>query len=73
MTYEEFMKKVDSIIASRLGGLTSSDLADTVFTMDRYYDDAEPEEVADEIMEGDVLCRGASPSSVPFTPATPIY
>ena len=50
MTYEEFMKKVDSIIASRLGGLTSSDLADTVFTMDRYYDDAEPEEVADEIM-----------------------
>ena len=25
MTYEEFMKKVDSIIASRLGGLTSSD------------------------------------------------
>ena len=50
MTYEEFMKKVDSIIASRLGGLTSSDLADTVFTMDRYYDDAEPEEVADEMI-----------------------
>ena len=57
MTYEDFMKKVDSIIASRLGGLTSSDLADTVFTMDRYYDDAEPEEVADEIMEGDDIAR----------------
>ena len=58
MTYEEFMKKVDSIIASRLGGLTSSDLADTVFTMDRYYDDAEPEEVADESREGDeIACQ----------------
>jgi len=58
MTCEEFMKKVNSIIASRLGGLTSGDLADTVFTVDRYNDDAEPEDVADEIMEGDdIACQ----------------
>ena len=49
MSYKDFMKEVDSIIASRLGGLTSSDLADTVFTVDRFNDGCSAEEVADEI------------------------
>ncbi len=58
MSYEDFMKKVDSIIASRLGGLTSSDLADTVFTVDRFQAGCDAEEVADEIMEGDdIACQ----------------
>ena len=58
MSYKDFMKEVDSIIASRLGWLTSSDLADTVFTVDRFNDGCSAEEVADEIMEGDdIACQ----------------
>lgn len=53
LTYTEFMRQVDRIIASKLGGMTSSDLADTVFTRDRWEDGCDPEEVAYEIMEND--------------------
>lgn len=52
-TYEQFMKQVDAIIANRLGGMTSQDLSDTVFTHDLFRDGCSPEEVADEIMEND--------------------
>ena len=57
MTYETFMKKVDNIIAETLGGMTSSDLSDTVFTRDMFNDDCTPQEVAQEIMMGDDLAR----------------
>ena len=57
MTYETFMKKVDNIIAETLGGMTSSDLSDTVFTRDMFNDDYTPQEVAEEIMMGDDLAR----------------
>ncbi len=30
-TFEQWMKKVDEIIANKLGGLTSSDLADVCY------------------------------------------
>lgn len=56
-TYEQFMKQVDAIIASRLGGMTSMNLDDTVFTYDRFRDECSPEEVADEIMENDDIAR----------------
>jgi hypothetical protein len=55
MTYETFMKKVDKIIASTLGGMTSEDLSDNVFTRDMYDDGCTPREVADDIMAADDL------------------
>jgi len=51
------MKKVDAVIASRLGGMTSGDLADTVFTRDLFDAGNPPEEVADAIMDGDDIGR----------------
>lgn len=57
MTYETFMKKVDNIIAESLGGMTSGDLSDTVFTRDMFDEGCTPQEVAEEIMMGDDLAR----------------
>lgn len=49
MTYEAWMKRVDAIISSRLGGLTSDDLADGP-SRDHFDDGSTPEEYADWLL-----------------------
>ena len=52
MTYEQYMKQVDRILARNLEGLTTTDLPDLFGSSTRDYYDSEmsPSECAEEIM-----------------------
>lgn len=57
MTYQEYMSAVDLEIQRLSNGAISShsDLRDSVFFMDLYYDDVPPEDTALEILQNDDL------------------
>ena len=54
-TYEQFMLLVDCVIGRVLPGLSSLDLADTVFTRDAFDEKEHPVDVAEDILNGDTI------------------